>query len=58
MESQDHAQDAPCHGTRRPRHAEHVAYIGTRNAAGLFYAACSRDQLQEALPVLVKLLRE
>ena len=40
-----HEPSVPADATRDI--AEHALHIGKRNAAGLFYAACSRDYDEE-----------
>jgi hypothetical protein len=47
MESHVQRQDASVPRDATADRAEHLAHIGTPNAAGLFYAACSRDYDEE-----------
>jgi hypothetical protein len=47
MKSLANAHDASVPADATAGHAEHLAHVGTANAAGLFYAACSRDYDEE-----------
>jgi hypothetical protein len=47
MKSQTPAPDASVLTNATDDSAERTLHIGTRNAAGLFYAACSRDYGEE-----------